>query len=117
MIKITQPLFNVLELRASRLWRRHFSVPGALVGLLSKVQLVLLGFLTKESCIAGYLLSKEVLLIWRRSGRLFCALYLKQCSASLQQAYGGSAPRAHGPLPVFISLTRSGLPSPAFIEL
>jgi len=45
----------------------------------------------------------------RKSGLLFTALYLKQCSVALQQFYG----RDHKPdfqYPVSISLTRAGLP-------
>ncbi|KAF8364959.1 hypothetical protein HHK36_031403 (mitochondrion) [Tetracentron sinense] len=54
----------------------------------------------------------RVVTIGRRSGLLFLALYLKQCSSSLQTAYGGVKPRQHKQLPVPIKLSRSGLPVP-----
>ena len=71
--------------------------------------------LSKESCIATYLFSKEVLRLVRKSGLLFTALYLKQCAASLQTAYGGIK-RPPELLPVPVSLNRSGYPRiiPAF---
>ncbi|WMV24513.1 hypothetical protein MTR67_017898 [Solanum verrucosum] len=40
--------------------------------------------LTRELCIEAYLLSKSVVRIGWKSGRLQCALYLKQCVSSLQ---------------------------------
>jgi hypothetical protein len=39
---------------------------------------------TKEVCIAGYLFCKKVRHLVKGSGLLFTALYLKQCSSSLQ---------------------------------
>lgn len=61
---------------------------------------------TKESCIAAYLLAKKVLALRQRSGLLFVALYLKQCSSFLQKAYGGDP--TTGLLPVPVALTRQG---------
>lgn len=61
---------------------------------------------TKESCIAAYLLAKKVLALRLRSGLLFVALYLKQCSSFLQKAYGGDP--TTGLLPVPVALTRQG---------
>ncbi|CAL0309406.1 unnamed protein product [Lupinus luteus] len=49
----------------------------------------------KESSIAVYLYVKAVKRLYRKSGGLFLALYLKQCASSLQIAYGGS--RKGGP--------------------
>lgn len=47
----------------------------------------------------------------RRSGALFTALYLKQCTVTLQQAYGGITPYdIHTKPSVPVSLTRSGYP-------
>ncbi|KAG8363190.1 hypothetical protein BUALT_BualtMtG0007500 (mitochondrion) [Buddleja alternifolia] len=60
------------------------------------------------SIIASYLFAKSVLQIDRKSGWLHLALYLKQCSSSLQKAYGGSVTPDLSPIPV--SLTRSGYP-------
>lgn len=63
---------------------------------------------TKEVCIAGYLFAANVYRLRRKSGLLFTALYLKQCSSSLQKAFAGD-PNS-GLLPVPVSLTRSGYP-------
>lgn len=108
-------LFDILERLAVSTWRRTFESPQRIKGWLLKAMLVLSGHLTKECAIASFLFAKEVLKIYRRSGGLYCALYLKQCSSSLQAAYGGKkhVPNVH---PIFISLTRSGYPTiiPAF---
>ncbi|KAF1889387.1 hypothetical protein Lal_00024712 [Lupinus albus] len=61
--------------------------------------------LAYESCIAVYLYAKAVKRLYRKSGGLFLALYLKQCASSLQIAYGGDR-RPHDRLPVPVSLTR-----------
>lgn len=47
------------------------------------------------------------MILSRKSGLLFTALYLKQVSTILQKYYGGISPSL---LPVMVSLTRSGLP-------
>lgn len=73
-----------------------------------KVTLLTLDGVTKEACIATHLFSKQKLV--KGSGLLFTALYLKQCSSSLQTAYGGIR-RPHDLLPVPVSLSRSGIPS------
>lgn len=44
-----------------------------------------------------------------KSGPLFLALYLKQCSSSLQRAYAGERDK-NEVLPISVSLTRSGFP-------
>lgn len=64
-----------------------------------------------------YLYAKQVRLLYRKSGALFVALYLKQAASSLQQYYGGDRV-PQGRLPVPIALTRSGLPRiiPSFIR-
>jgi len=78
-------------------------------GILNKILLIILDGLTKEYCIAAFLFSKSTLALVRGSGLLFTALYLKQCSSSLQMAYGGDK-FTHELLPVPVSLTRSGYP-------
>lgn len=60
-----------------------------MMGFLNGILLVVADGLTKESCIALYLYTKEVRRLYTKSGPLFTALYLKQCSSSLQMAYGG----------------------------
>lgn len=79
--------------------------------LCNRVILIIFDNLSKEYCIAAYLFAKTVV----RMVQLHTALYLKQASTCLQQAYGG-IPHVPGPLPVPISLTRSGYPTiiPAF---
>ncbi|KAF9594908.1 hypothetical protein IFM89_035472 [Coptis chinensis] len=79
-------------------------------GFLNKVSLILFEGLTKERCIAVYLFSKQAWLLGKKSGLLFLAMYLKQCSACLQRAYAGDK-AAPSLLPVPVSLTRSGFPS------
>ena len=70
--------------------------------------------LSKEYCISGYPFAKEVIRLRRKSGLLFTALYLKQCSSALMKAYANDPIVGTSPFPV--SLTRSGYPRiiPAF---
>lgn len=86
-------------------------------GFLKKILLVVADGLTKESCIALYLYAKEVRRLYTKSGPLFTALYLKQCSSSLQMAYGGDK-RPPERLAVPVSLSRSGFPRiiPSFVR-
>ncbi|KAI5382385.1 hypothetical protein KIW84_MT0035 (mitochondrion) [Lathyrus oleraceus] len=65
--------------------------------------------LSKENCIAAHLFAKQVRQLYRKSGPLSTALYLKQCGVCLQQVYAGP-PYEHERLPVFVSLSRNGLP-------
>ena len=46
----------------------------------------------------------------KRLGLLFAALYLKQCSVHLQRYYGGDEREVSDP-PVFVSLSRTGIPT------
>lgn len=96
-------------------WQRILEDSRIMRSILNKMLLMVLDGLTKETCIAAYLFSKQVLRLVRKSGLLFTALYLKQCAASLQVAYAG-VKRPHELLPVPVSLTRSGYPRiiPAF---
>lgn len=73
--------------------------------------------LTKEMCVSVYLYAKEVKRLYKASGALFLALYLKLKASSLQIAYGGDR-RPHDRLPVPVSLTRSGFPRiiPSFLR-
>lgn len=96
-------------------WQRVLENSQVMRSILHKMLLMVSDKLSKESCIATYLFSKEVLRLVRKSGLLFTALYLKQCAASLQTAYGGIK-RPPELLPVPVSLNRSGYPRiiPAF---
>lgn len=102
-------LFGIIERLAVSTWQRTFERSQRIRGWLLKVSLVLSGSLSKEVCISAYLVSTRVLYLYKKSGGLFCALYLKQCSSSLQMAYGG-IPHEPSLLPVFVSLTRQGYP-------
>lgn len=99
-------------------WQRVLEHSPTLASILIKVVLIVADGLTKEACIASYLFMKSVIRLRRKSGMLFTALYLKQCSSSLQRAYGGN-PHVSGLLPFPVSLTRSGYPTiiPAFHRL
>lgn len=58
--------------------------------------------------LAMTLFVKRVLSMYRKSGPLFTALYLKQCSVALQRYYAGNRVDKEM-LPIYMSLTRSGL--------
>lgn len=53
--------------------------------------------------------TKRVLRLYRTSGPLFTALYLKQCGVALQRYYAGNRVGQEA-MPVSVSLTRSGIP-------
>lgn len=76
---------------------------------LNRMILITHDSLTKEACIGAYLFSKQVVRLVRKSVFWFTSLYLKQCSSSLQMAYGG-IPKPPELLPVPVSLNRSGYP-------
>jgi hypothetical protein len=107
---IHQIIFDKGYQVSSLAWQRLLEQPRIMKSILSKMILIILDGLNKESCIAAYLFSKKVLKLVRGSGLLFTALYLKQCNSSLQVAYGGvKAP--HALLPTPLSLNRSGYPT------
>lgn len=56
-----------------------------------------------------HLVAIRIIRLGRKSGWLFCALYLKQAASSLMMAYGGDK-FIHPENAVPVSLTRSGLP-------
>jgi hypothetical protein len=106
-------LMKVLPLR----WQRVFEDSRVMRSLLNKVNLIAADGLTKELGIASFLFAKRVFRLAPKSGLRHTALYLKQCSACLQTAYGGElAPKSLLPVPV--SLRRSGYPRiiPSFIR-
>lgn len=80
-----------------------------MVGLFTRVQLIIQDGLTKEVCIASHLMAKRIVALGRKSGYLFVALYLKQCSTTLMMWRGGKGPVSRD-LSVPVSLTSSGLP-------
>lgn len=79
-------------------------------GLCSRASLIIFDGLSKERCIAAHLFGKQLLRLVKKSGFLFAALYLKQCSTSLQMAYGSGIKHQPTQLPVPVALTRTGYP-------
>lgn len=88
-MKYGKSLFDVLERLAVSTWRRTFERPQMIKGWLLKTSLIVSGRLSCEIGVSAYLFAKEVIRLYRKSGALHCSLYLKQCSSSLQSAYGG----------------------------
>ncbi|KAI4347829.1 hypothetical protein L6164_008608 [Bauhinia variegata] len=91
-------------------YARLQAVAGAVAGFLFALLRIITDGLTKELCIGSYLFAKQVAYLGRKSGWLFVALYLKQCSASLMQWYAHETPTLPKKLSIPISLTRLGLP-------
>ncbi|KAK7298452.1 hypothetical protein VNO77_46913 [Canavalia gladiata] len=74
-----------------------------------KGALVIFDGLNKELCVGIHLVVIRIVHLGRKSGWLFCALYLKQAASSLMMAYGGDE-FVHPDNAVPVSLTRSGYP-------
>ena len=91
-----------------RSWRSVFKHARQLKGLLLRVPLIVSASLSVEVGLASVDFVRKVLAMKRKSGLLFTALYLKQCSVSLQRFYAGSFQKTDS-LSVSVSLTRSGL--------
>lgn len=53
-------LFNVILRQTAPYWRGIFEGPGTMLGLLHKATWLVFDCLSKEYCISGYLLAKEV---------------------------------------------------------
>jgi hypothetical protein len=54
-----------------------------------KGALVIFDGLNKELCVGIHLVVIRIVHLGRKSGWLFCALYLKQAASSFMMAYGG----------------------------
>jgi hypothetical protein len=89
-------------------WRRMFEYSRRLQRFLIKIFIVVSGHPTVEAGLASVSFARQIIHIYRGSGPLFTALYLKQCAVSLQRHYAGHKECASNP--VSISLTRSGIP-------
>ncbi|GMN19136.1 hypothetical protein TIFTF001_045135 [Ficus carica] len=100
---------NFIEKVTKYSWRGMFEHTRRLKGLLSRVPLIVSGRLSVEVGLAMTLFVKRVLSMYRKSGPLFTALYLKQCSVALQRYYAGNRVDKEM-LPIYVSLTRSGIP-------
>lgn len=90
-------------------WQKVLEDFRVLKGIFCKVLLIAQDGFTKEGCIASHLMAKQIYHLVRKSGFLFTALYLKQCSTTLMVWRGGKGPVPRD-LSVPVSLTRSGLP-------
>lgn len=86
-------------------WQRVFEDSRIIKSLLNKVILVIADGYTKELCISAHLFTLQVVALVRKSGFQFVAFYLKLCTSSLQQAYGGD-PKAPELLPVPVESNR-----------
>lgn len=106
---VVGPLFNKLVSVSRVRWQRVLEDSRIMRSYLQKVNLIIFDDLTKERSIAMYLFSLAVIRLVRKSGMLFTALYLKQCTSCLQKAYGG-IPQPKARLSVLVSLTKSGYP-------
>lgn len=104
------PLFNNLIEKLPKFpWRSLFEKTGKLKGLLSRVPIVTTGRLSVEVGLALTFFVREVATLIRKSGFLFTALYLKQCSVCLQRDYAGYRVKDEKH-PLSVSLTRLGIP-------
>ncbi|XP_075515538.1 uncharacterized protein LOC142550184 [Primulina tabacum] len=108
-IKLNVLLRNIESDRKVVAWQRVLEYSRLARSLLRKGILLVLDKVTKESCITLHLFLRSVYRLGRKSGWLYCALYLKQCMSSLKIAYGGKFDK-NLPLSVAVSLTGKGYP-------
>ena len=97
-------------------WQRLLEESHTMKSFFNKVILIVTDGLRKEHCIAAHLVCQQVIRMYRRSGALHTALYLKQSASCLMRWYGEGGKVQPYHLPVPVSLTRTGLPRmiPAF---
>ncbi|GKV52605.1 hypothetical protein SLEP1_g59181 [Rubroshorea leprosula] len=116
-MKLNVLLCRLRSVRHQISWQRVLECPRLANSLLKKSSLLILDKITKETCIALHLFLRTVYSMGRKSGWLFTALYLKQCSIHLKIAYGGVYVK-NTPYPISVSLTGSGYPRiiPAFVR-
>lgn len=75
---------------------------------LIRMHLIVAGRYTFEGCVISLVMAKAIIQLVRKSGLLFTALYLKQCSAYLCRFYGKDTNiTISGPK---VKLNRKGLP-------
>ncbi|KAK8539715.1 hypothetical protein V6N13_035007 [Hibiscus sabdariffa] len=103
-------LKSILQRRAAHEWRRLLEQPRRLVGLFNRGQLVVFGRLAKGHCLATLFMSRAMVRIYRKSGPLFLARYLKQCLVLVYWYVAGAEKTARPQLSLPVSLTRTGLP-------
>lgn len=63
-----------------------------------------------NSSLSAVLFAREVVRLVNKSGCLFTAMYLSQCTVCLQHYYADSAPMEGSSMSPYVSLTRSGIP-------
>lgn len=86
-----------------------FEHVGRLISFLIRIHLIVTGHYTFEGAVLSRYMAAKVMRLSRKSGLLFTALYLKQCSVALQQYYAESQ-RNSNPS-VMVELSRSGIPT------
>lgn len=106
-------MYLLSEFSTSDRKRRRGTVESTrrLSGLFMKGKKAVTGHLTKENCIAAYLLIYSIRQLGRKGGWLHASLYLKTASSCLMAYYGGHRRFVLAPRPISVSLTRCGLPS------
>lgn len=104
MKRLFPSLIRITSLR----WQRVLEDTQIMKGYFQKVSFMISSGLTKEMCIAAYLVSRELYRLGKKSGWLFVSYYCKYASASLQRHYSGKKDIPYQPFP--ISLNRSGCP-------
>ena len=81
-----------LEYLPQASWRRVFEHAGSLRGFQIKIFLMVTGNLSTEGALCSLIFARKVMALVRKSGLLFAALYLKQCSVHLQHMEEVSEP-------------------------
>lgn len=102
----------MLERFRSIPWRSMFEHTRSLRNFLLRISLVTAEGFSAESGVVSFLLAKRVLHMVRRSGLLFTALYLKQCSTALMKYYAsGRRCMDKNWSGTYVSLSRAGIPT------
>lgn len=109
MTKLSMLFTNFIEQVPQYSWRGVFEHTKRINGFLIRISLIASDHLTTEIGLAAIDLSRKVYRLSRKSGLLYTALHLKQCSVALQRYYGGN-PIINEAMTVRIALTRTGLP-------
>lgn len=104
-------LFNLLERVGARGWRSALESTRRLVGLLSRVLLVVTGGFAKGHCIAIHSMSSSIVQLYKTRGPVGTGQYLKQVSFCLQRYLASPQPSKTVQSGCWIKLTKSGLPS------
>jgi hypothetical protein len=105
-------LFNLHERVHPYRWRSVFEGTVQLKGVLIRAALAASGCVTVEVGLLVCSLAKRILALKRDSGLLFVALYLKQCSVSLQRFYASTDKQLimNQSSSVSVSLSKTGIP-------